>query len=119
MIDWKRFAILTTIRTVIAAGVTTGLCFLFPPAIPYLIGGNVAALTLISGGQIAHAAHNDFSDIPSGDLEFYDIPKPSKLQKVETAVIDKVEECLYSFEDKRKAKRQAKKQAKENGREIQ
>ena len=45
MIDWKSFAILTTIRTVIAAGVTTGLCFLFPPAIPYLIGGNIAALT--------------------------------------------------------------------------
>ena len=111
--DWKRFGILTFFKTIITAGVTTGLCFLFPPAIPIIIGVNVGALSLISYASVSAIKKDPYKDVPKGDIGyFYEEPKQSVTQKVETKVIDKTQELMGSIKDRVVERRREKEQRK-------
>ncbi len=121
MIDWKRFAILTFVRAAITAGIATGLCFLFPAAMPWIIGISAGGLGVVSVGSIIAANTTyDYSDVPRGDLEFYQMPGAGLLETAEENVIDFIEDKIDAVGDKISdirdniaEKRQRKKEAKQ------
>jgi len=89
----KRLIGATIFRTLLIGGVVTGLSFLFPVAMPYFIVAGAATLVTSVAVTIHKFKKNKYiDDIPIGDLEYYDLPEESFYSKVETKVLDTVEE---------------------------
>ena len=68
---------------------------------PWIIGICAGGLGAVSVGHIIYTqSAYDYSDIPRGDLELYDIPEAGLFEKAEEAVIDFIEDKIDAVGDK-------------------
>lgn len=88
----KRLLGAIAFRTLLIGSLVTGLSFLFPSAIiPFIGAGALTLVTSVIVSVVKCKRQKYFDDIPAGDLEYYELPESSFYNKIETKVLDAVE----------------------------
>lgn len=105
-----RFLGATLFRGVVIGGITLGLSFAFPPAMPWFVAGGVSALGLSLGASALRATRYKSYDMhtPIGDDEYHKEIPQGIFDRVEGVIIDKVEEISDSIRSKKYKKQQEK-----------
>ena len=112
MINWRRFAILTTIRTVAYSAVAAALCVLFPAATPWIIAGGLGSLAIASKVTYDKGKREtrDLQDMGSeaGDWgKMYGPTENGKIEQIELNATIAIDKTLTAIGNKIKSKKKA------------
>ena len=119
MINWRRFTILTILRTVTYSAVAAALCALFPVATPWIIAGGLGTLAIASkisynrGKREARDLYEMGSE--SGDWgRTYGPKEKGKIEQLELKATVAIDKKLTAISSMIKKKQKASKSAKRN-----